>query len=101
MKDELAKAVQNKSPLKMTGVKSKRSYFDKIKTGIEVTRNTALEVLEENGVAFEYIKYEQTDECSLVDVATILSSKKDIKTRFHFIYILTVEERPMVPTLLK
>ena len=76
MKDEFAKAAQNKSPVKITGVKRKPNYFDKIKTGIEVTKNTALEVLEENDVAFEYIKYEQIDECSLVDVAIILSSKK-------------------------
>ena len=72
LKDEFAKAAQNKSSVKMTAVKRKPKYFHKIKTDIEVTNNIALEILEENDVEFEYIKHDQIDECTLVDVATIL-----------------------------
>ena len=77
LENEFEKAAQNKSPVKMTAVKRKPNYFDKTKTDIKVTNNTVLEILEENYVEFEYIKYEQIDECPLVDVATIFSSKKD------------------------
>ena len=64
LKDEFAKAAQNKSPVKVTVVKRKPNYFDKTKTEKEVTNNTVLEILEENAVAFEYIKYKQIDENS-------------------------------------
>ena len=42
----------------------------------------------------------QVDECHVVDVATILSSKKDKDSVSLHLY-LTIEERPVVPTLLK
>ena len=91
MKDEFSKTAQNKSPVQMTAVKRKPNYFDKTKADIEVTNNTVLEILEENDVEFEYIKYEQIDESPLVDVATILSSKKDKHSVSLRLY-LTVEE---------
>ena len=72
LKDVFAMAAQNKSSVKMTAVKGKPNYFDKTKTNIEATNNTTLEILEKNGVKFEFIKYEQIDQCPLVDVATIL-----------------------------
>ena len=100
MKDEFAKAAQNKSPVKMTAVKRKPNYFDETKTDIEVTNNIMLKTLDENDVEFGYIKYEQIDECPLVDVATILSSKKDKDSVSLHLY-LTVEERSVVPTLRK
>ena len=71
--DEFPKKTQNESPMKMITV----NYFDKTKADIEATNNKALEILEENHVEFECNIYEQIDECSLVDAATILSSKKD------------------------
>ena len=74
--------------------------FIRPKTEIEVRNNTALEILEENNVEFEYIKYDQIDECPLVDVAPILSSKKD-KDSVSFHLHLTLEERPVVLTLSK
>ena len=64
LKDEFAKAAQNKSPVKVPAVKRKPNYFGKTKTDIEVTNNAALEILEENDVEFEYIKYEQISRCS-------------------------------------
>ena len=57
LKDEFAKAAQNKSSVKMIAMKRKPNYFHKIKTDIEVTNNIALEILEENDVEFEYIKH--------------------------------------------
>ena len=53
-----------------------------------------------SNVDFEYIKYLQVDECPVVDVATILSSKKDKDSVSLHLY-LTIEERPVMPTLLK
>ena len=64
----------------MTAIKKKPNHFDRSKTD---ANNTAQEIFEENDTG--YIKYEQIDKCPLVDLATILSSKK-IKTWCHFTY---------------
>ena len=53
-----------------------------------------------SNVDFEYIKYLQVDECSVVDVATILSSKKDKDSVSLHLY-LTIQVSTVVPTLLK
>lgn len=53
LKDEFAKAAQNKFPVKMTAMKRNPNYFDKTKTDIEVTNNILLETLEVNDVDFE------------------------------------------------
>ena len=53
LKDEFAKAAQNKFSVKMTAMKRKPNYFDKTKTDIEVTSNILLEILEVSNVDFE------------------------------------------------